>query len=271
MGILGRLRLSDVESVFNLVSECRELWADARAWQTHLLHGACRLTRTAAGHYNEQVLAPDLRSTRILDEIDLGWRDAAARECVFRVHREHPNRAKFFPRCTRLAARALHGQEATALRAHIRDDDDWYRSAMFNEYRRPGYVDGFVMSFSQNPQTGALVMIVTNQDRSDRPPTPRAAAMLSLLTRRIAPLVGTVLTTSNQRGLHGLSPRLRQTLDALLAGDSEKQIAARLSLHPTTVHDYVGALYRHFAVGSRGELMAYFLRRRPPQVELQMQ
>ncbi|HUB26738.1 MAG TPA: LuxR C-terminal-related transcriptional regulator [Tepidisphaeraceae bacterium] len=59
----------------------------------------------------------------------------------------------------------------------------------------------------------------------------------------------------------GLPPRLRQTLDLLLTGDSEKQIARRLSLSPHTIHDYVKAIYRRFGVGTRAELLALWVRR----------
>jgi DNA-binding CsgD family transcriptional regulator len=58
----------------------------------------------------------------------------------------------------------------------------------------------------------------------------------------------------------GLAPRLRQTLQRLLAGDSEKQIASRLGVSPHTVHVYVKSLYRHYDVCSRGELLARFVR-----------
>ena len=58
----------------------------------------------------------------------------------------------------------------------------------------------------------------------------------------------------------GLAPRLRQTLQRLLAGDSEKQIAARLGVSPHTVHVYVKSLYRHYGACSRGELLARFVR-----------
>jgi DNA-binding CsgD family transcriptional regulator len=59
-----------------------------------------------------------------------------------------------------------------------------------------------------------------------------------------------------------LAPRLRQTLDLLLAGDSEKQIARKLSLSPHTIHDYVKAIYRRFGVGTRAELLALWVRKR---------
>ena len=61
--------------------------------------------------------------------------------------------------------------------------------------------------------------------------------------------------------LPDLSPRMRQTLDRLLAGDSEKQIAIHLGLSRHTVHVYVKAIYRGFGVSSRGELLSRFVKR----------
>lgn len=57
-----------------------------------------------------------------------------------------------------------------------------------------------------------------------------------------------------------LSPRLRQVLHGLLAGQSEKQVALDLGISPHIVNGYVKVLYRHFGVCSRGELMAHFVR-----------
>jgi DNA-binding CsgD family transcriptional regulator len=59
---------------------------------------------------------------------------------------------------------------------------------------------------------------------------------------------------------HNLPPRLRQTLERILAGDSEKQVAQRLGVSPHTVHVYVKGLYRRYNVSSRGELLARFVR-----------
>jgi DNA-binding NarL/FixJ family response regulator len=56
--------------------------------------------------------------------------------------------------------------------------------------------------------------------------------------------------------LRGLRPRLRDALRGLVRGLGEKQLAAELGLSPHTVHDYVKALYRHFGVQSRAELLA---------------
>jgi DNA-binding CsgD family transcriptional regulator len=59
-----------------------------------------------------------------------------------------------------------------------------------------------------------------------------------------------------------LSPRLRQTLAHLLEGKREKQVAVELGLSPSTVHEFIRALYCRFGVSSRAELLAHFLERR---------
>lgn len=57
-----------------------------------------------------------------------------------------------------------------------------------------------------------------------------------------------------------LSRRQRETLELLLAGNAEKQIAARLSISRHTVHVYVKSLYKRFGVNSRPELLAKWVR-----------
>src|SRR5439155_6256754 len=57
-----------------------------------------------------------------------------------------------------------------------------------------------------------------------------------------------------------LSPRLRETLQCLLDGNSEKSIAKRLTLSPHTVHGYVKLIYRHFRVKSRAQLLSQWVR-----------
>lgn len=57
-----------------------------------------------------------------------------------------------------------------------------------------------------------------------------------------------------------LPPRQRELLQHLLAGDSEKEAAAKMRLSRNTIHNYVTALYRRLDVSSRAELMARFVR-----------
>jgi DNA-binding CsgD family transcriptional regulator len=62
------------------------------------------------------------------------------------------------------------------------------------------------------------------------------------------------------RGPASLSPRQRQTLQYLLAGHSEKEIAEQMRLSQNTVHHHVKAIHRHFAVSSRSELLARWVK-----------
>lgn len=58
-----------------------------------------------------------------------------------------------------------------------------------------------------------------------------------------------------------LPTRVRETLQHLLAGKSEKQIAAEMGLSFNTLHHYVKTLHKHFRVNSRSELLARWVGR----------
>jgi len=57
----------------------------------------------------------------------------------------------------------------------------------------------------------------------------------------------------------GLSPRQRQTLGLVLRGLSDKEIADDLGISRYTVNQYTKAIYRHYAVSSRSQLLARLL------------
>ena len=82
--------------------------------------------------------------------------------------------------------------------------------------------------------------------------------MLRALWRLAAAQVGHA-TAPIDSLVASLPPRGRQTLDQLLLGRSEKEIAANLELSQNTVHDYVRVVYRRFAVTTRAELLSRFL------------
>lgn len=266
-----RLRLGDVDGVVSLVGECRELWADAHGWQNHLVRGACRLTGQAVAHYGELALPAPGRAMRMLSMAACGWRDDAARRLFeqYGAQVQHPDTA--FPGAEQImrAAAADPRGHVVALREQLCADRDWYRSSYVNDFRRPAFNDGMAFSVVIDPGGGGggggqrMSMLGVHQDLAEAPPTARTRQILALLHGRIAPLAGAALATHEQLGLHGLSVRLREVLERLLEGDSEKQIGQRLKLARPTIHQYVGALHRHFGVASRGELLAYFVRRQP--------
>jgi DNA-binding CsgD family transcriptional regulator len=81
------------------------------------------------------------------------------------------------------------------------------------------------------------------------------------LLAEMCKVLGAHLTGSTDVGVGmNLAPRLRQTLELLVAGDSERQVALKLKISQHTVHVYVKQLYKRFGVSSRGELLARFVR-----------
>jgi DNA-binding CsgD family transcriptional regulator len=80
------------------------------------------------------------------------------------------------------------------------------------------------------------------------------------LVAELCKVVGAHVSGGVRAEAVGLSPRLRQTLEALIVGDSEKQIALKLKVSQHTVHFYVKQLYKRFGANSRGELLARFVR-----------
>jgi DNA-binding NarL/FixJ family response regulator len=95
----------------------------------------------------------------------------------------------------------------------------------------------------------------------DQPFSARQCRLLEFAQQEVSRLVGGSLVSACEANLAGLTPRLRALALCLLEGDSEKQAAARLGLTPASCHQYVKAIYQHFHVSSRAELLAWFLRR----------
>jgi DNA-binding CsgD family transcriptional regulator len=67
------------------------------------------------------------------------------------------------------------------------------------------------------------------------------------------------LDSATKAVISKLTPRLRELLGLLLAGEGEKQIARQLSISRHTVHAHVKALYAAFQASSRAELLARFV------------
>ncbi len=140
-------------------------------------------------------------------------------------------------------------------------DTEWYRSVVFNNYRRPGDIDHQLTSFYRTSDDGAISVITVLRAVGDRDFSAREQRLLSFFHAELGPLIGRALVSANEPSPVKLSPRLRQTLACLLEGDSEKQVAHRLGLSHATTHQYVTELYRHFGVGSRAQLMTYVMKR----------
>ena len=158
----------------------------------------------------------------------------------------------------------LPGDLVTRTRGQLVEDREWIRSFEFHETRRPMGHDDLVVSYARAPGGEGHYGFTLNRALGDGPFTTREGRLIHILHHELARSFGTALALEPGGLFAGLSRRLEETLQALIEGDSEKQVAARLGLSRHTVHEYVMDLYRRLAVNSRAELLALCLKQRPP-------
>lgn len=257
-----RLRLRDLRDIHELIGQCLELWDDPPAWRDHLVHGFTAMLGGRVGHYvltdADPLAAPH---ARLLAVAGL----ASDREKGLLLEGLQVPLIEMVPNVGRAMAPVMRGRPASASMHETVHPDVWHRCQGYQRYHQPLDADGMVVSM--RPVPGGVEFLACSRSLNDRPFTTRDRRRLALLHRELAPLVGTRLATDDQLGRHLLSPRLRETLDGLLAGLSEKQIAQRDHRSPATIHRHVTELYRRFNVSSRGELFSYFLYRRPRRAD----
>jgi DNA-binding CsgD family transcriptional regulator len=266
---VAQLTTDDVSGVIRLVREVTERWDDPVAWREHLLHGACALVHGNVGTMIAQYDGRHESFGRIGVVAAVGvpaelraYLEPAVSDFSYRSWDDASS--KGLPGMTNLYGEfRRQGGWVTASRNHFTDDATRYAGTRYQQFRRRLNTDDYVISIRivDLPQRAEAIAV----DRPFGAPRfgPREVALLKILHDEIAPLVGVRLTTEAHLSRDGLSTRLRETLSLLLDGLSEKQVARRMHLSTGTVHEYVGVLYKHFRVSSRGELLAYFVRRTP--------
>jgi DNA-binding CsgD family transcriptional regulator len=158
----------------------------------------------------------------------------------------------------------------TRTRAELAADDAYHAAPYYRDFRRRIDCDDYVVSIRVVDLVKRPEAITVDRRHGSPRFGRREVAILKLLHDEIAPLIGLRLTTEEHLSRDGLSRRLSQTLSLLLDGKSEKEVARVMGLSPRTVHEYVTALYQHFQVSSRAELLAYFVRRAPRPRERQI-
>lgn len=143
-------------------------------------------------------------------------------------------------------------------RRDLLGDREWYATRWVREeFHTMGFDDGIytrvALTDRQTECTAAF------RELGSRPFTSEECALLDVLTKELPRLLRSRLSPRFVEAKLGLSPREAQTLERLCRGESEKQVANALGISHHTVHTYVKALYQHFGVVSRSELLAQFI------------
>jgi len=225
------LRVRDVRDAYRLIGECRDLGNDPVLWQQRMFDGLRELIGAPATSGGEGRWRRPQGAILPTAAFGSGF-DARGRAIYTAYMRElTPARDPVFS-----ALRFLTGRLVTRARRQLTS----------------------VFLVSDN---GLSSVIAVHRAPGERGFSRRELRLLSFFHGEFGPLVGRSLVSATESSLSKLTPRVRQTLACLIDGDSEKQAAARLGLSPATIHQYVTALYRHFGVRSRAQLLALAFKR----------
>ncbi|QSQ19186.1 helix-turn-helix transcriptional regulator [Pyxidicoccus parkwayensis] len=247
----GTLRGSQVRALVHLVNEAHELKTGRAARPRHLLTGVCRILGADAGAC---VMERDFRPggqggfTAVVLE---GWGGSAepALEALQRLG------SACNPAIRSLMAQGHGaGDLVTARRRELVADSQWYGAPYVENYLCPTGLDDSVYSSRWSERPGVVQGIGLYRERSGRPFDEADRELLHVFHAECGAMLGTEASHDIK-----LTQRERQTLELLLQGLGDKQIAARLGISRFTVNQYTKSIYRHFGVQSRAALIAKVL------------
>jgi DNA-binding CsgD family transcriptional regulator len=254
------LRIDDFRAVLRLVGECRDLGDDPAAWQLHLFKTLGRIL--GAGLATSGEMEGLLAGRAVFRNAEFwGWENGFKPELYFQVLTAVMKDPSDSLLINRGADRLRQEAGAALTRTDLASNAEWEVSADCKLARLVG-VSHPIASFQMLPGADDLLSALCLwRAAGERDFTPRERVLLREVHAAIVPLVGGPLARPGQPSPTSLAPRVRQVLRGLLAGDGDKQIAARMGLTRHTVNQYAKALFRHFGVQSRAELLALWVRR----------
>jgi DNA-binding CsgD family transcriptional regulator len=245
------VRFDELQKALRLALELRELPPGSLLQKRHALDGLRSLVGAQVGVW-AYVDGVSAGTGFLRTSLDVGWCGDAERR-AFRSYVDREQWVSIDPSMPPLA-RAITPPMSTFTRDQLLGDRAWYGSEHVQSLRRTARVDSFIYT-AYGPTRNAAVALSFHRAWGERQFSERERRLVDLFHREC------VFLHEPQPGLppailRGLSPRLREVLRGLSRGASEKEVAAALRLSPHTIHDHVKALYRHFGVHSRSELLA---------------
>ena len=237
-----RLHLSHVRRIFGLIGELRELGSDPRVWRPHLLRGLVKIV-PADLIVSSEVHFRTTSNAATLKVIDVGWMRESGGEGgeIIQIRDEREERPETYWVIIRGSA-----ERAAAV--------DQIVPIVPKTKLRGGR--SFLLSQCPLPHLGAVDQLGLHRYDTARPFTNVEHKLVRLFHVELARLWRADALKKAADPTAALPPRLSQTLEGLLGGSSEKQIAFALGLSTHTVHNYIRALHRRYDVTSRAELLA---------------
>ena len=240
--------------MFRLVGEIRQRGADPKVWRPMLVKRLRRVMRAQVVVSSEVPFRRD-RKTGDNRLHDIGWGCDEANK-VWEVRTETENAQ---PDSYWLTATGPTGADVPLTGNVVVEvtGQSGAEEVIPGKPARPSRGgEHFILSQISLPHVGAVDQLCLHRAFDDVAFTGADYRLVRLVHRELGRLWKREALRQAKNKKSELPPRLRQTLDELLSGSSEKQIALKLQLSPHTIHNYVKALHQRFDATSRGELLA---------------
>jgi DNA-binding CsgD family transcriptional regulator len=248
-----------MQRLLKLMAELSTLRHDPRRWRHEMLEALMGMVEATAATALIIRWKPET-VPQVISRIDAGLKGSLGHSAFLEEFNVAPLQD---PLSKTLLAKIYHNGQGTitAARRDVVHDNDWYKSPNVERFRRPAALDDCIVSVQRHEKNSTdegslrVLMVFRKWDAPTRFGV-RERRLVDILHAGLEWMYHAEATMERVTRATELSPRLRQTLVCLLAGDTERQTAERLSLSIHTVHDYVKALYTHFGVSSRSELVS---------------
>jgi DNA-binding CsgD family transcriptional regulator len=239
-----RLQLRDVRAMFRLIGDIRAMGSDPASWRTHLIRRVRRFFDAAvvvSSEIHVRQIAGQPRDGK-LRVIDVGW-GCEGNDEIWQIHTDVETSPQQFmlallPERQACGPMTLEGDVPVSPAISLRGGT------------------AFVLSQYPLPHLGAVDQLGIHKDSTQAPFTSAQHRLIHLFHVELGRLWRKDALRKTRDPHSELPPRLAQTLAALQAGCSEKQVSLQLGISKHTVHNYVKALHQRFGVSSRGELLA---------------
>lgn len=248
-GLVSAVR---ARKVVELVRESFELGAATEPARQHVVESLRNLIGAeVVACVNDTSFAVGLRGG--ITHVTLAGFDAGT-ATVFSTHQEYGS--DFNPYIQRMISRVATvpmNTVTTLADQEVIERSTWNKSTWVNDYVRPARLDRFLGSMRLvGPHIAHGFGLM--RSAGSTPFTDEDQEVMQLVHMGL----GDVFPQAAVR--ETLAPRVQQTLDALLDGSCDKDIAARLGISPHTVRQYVKTIFKAYGVSSRLELAAQLLK-----------
>ena len=255
----GKLDVGHVHQLIRLLAEAREIPAERPERGQHLVSGVARIVGA--------VVAGAILGTDITSEgrdqhsaiILVGWDCAALRslQVLGQASRAFDPMIRAMMRITP----GEPGAPVTATWDELVADRRWCGSEHVEQYFRPACLADALFSSVRLRALSHVHGIGLYRELENRPFSEEERNLVQVFH---AECEGLLHVSPRGEGddepvRPRLSPRQRQTLDLVLGGLCDKEIAERLGISRYTVNQYTKAIYRYYAVTSRAQLLAHLL------------